>query len=238
MKTTNIYILIDPRNNQVRYVGKSNNPRERFKNHLNKSHNPKSYKTNWINKLRELNLKPIMQIIDTVPIEDWIFWEMYWISQFKTWGFNLVNHTNGGDGSTFGNSTSFKKGHKSWNEGTSHTEICNNCGKIYKIQPSISYNRKNCSRKCYAEQQKLIRNTGNFKENSVPWNKGKIGYTTTKGKPVLQFDLNNNFINEFRSCKEAALEINCSGSNIEQVCSGRNKTAKGYKWKYKYENIE
>jgi hypothetical protein len=31
------------------------------------------------------------------------------ISQFKTWGFDLINYTNGGGGCTFANQTSFKK---------------------------------------------------------------------------------------------------------------------------------
>jgi hypothetical protein len=43
------------------------------------------------------------------------------ISQFKTWGFDLINYTNGGGGCTFANQTSFKKGHTSW-LGKNHSE--------------------------------------------------------------------------------------------------------------------
>ena len=39
----------------------------------------------------------------------------------KTWGFDLINYTNGGDGCTFGNQTSFKKGHQLW-LGKKHSE--------------------------------------------------------------------------------------------------------------------
>jgi len=35
-------------------------------------------------------------IIDEV--EDWKFWESYWIEQFKCWGFKLENKNNGGGG--------------------------------------------------------------------------------------------------------------------------------------------
>jgi hypothetical protein len=33
---------------------------------------------------------------------EWGFWEIYWINQFKTWGFELKNLTNGGDGGSLG----------------------------------------------------------------------------------------------------------------------------------------
>ena len=116
MKTTFIYILIDPQTNQVRYVGKSNKPNDRYRVHLTKN-NKKSYKTNWIQSLLKKNLKPILETIDEVPIENWQFWETYWISQFKSWGFNLTNSTIGGDGCTFTNLTSFNSNHNPWNKG-------------------------------------------------------------------------------------------------------------------------
>ena len=114
MGTTNIYILIDPITNMVRYVGKANDVSQRYKAHLNRARKHQVHKKNWIEKLKKQGLKPIIEVIDIVPIEDWIFWETYWISQMKTWGFDLINYTNGGDGCTFANQTSFKKGHTSW----------------------------------------------------------------------------------------------------------------------------
>ena len=50
--TTKIYTLTDPITNQVRYVGKSNNPLKRYYKHLNESlKSTKTHKNNWINKL-------------------------------------------------------------------------------------------------------------------------------------------------------------------------------------------
>lgn len=110
METTNIYVLIDPITNMVRYVGKANDVSQRYRAHLNRARKHQIHKKNWIEKLKNKGLKPIIEVIDIVPIEEWIFWETYWISQMKTWGFELINYTNGGDGCTFGNQTSFKKG--------------------------------------------------------------------------------------------------------------------------------
>lgn len=121
METTNIYVLIDPRTNMVRYVGKANNVIQRYRAHLNRARKHQIHKKNWIEGLKREGLKPIIEVIDIVPIDDWVFWETYWISQIRTWGFDLINYTNGGDGCTFANQTSFKKGHKVW-LGKKHTE--------------------------------------------------------------------------------------------------------------------
>lgn len=39
-----------------------------------------------------------MEVLDIVENDEWQFWEQYWISQTKAWGFNLTNLTIGGDG--------------------------------------------------------------------------------------------------------------------------------------------
>lgn len=98
MKTTFIYILFDPRLESNKcYVGKSDNPILRLSQHLRKI-NRKTKKVDWIRGLKKLNLTPELFIADEVNINEWIFWERYWITQMKVWGFNLVNGTEGGDG--------------------------------------------------------------------------------------------------------------------------------------------
>lgn len=86
-----IYALIDPRDNQVRYIGKTKNVEKRLKEHLNRSTITK--KGSWIKSLKEQNLKPSIQIIDTTSNIDWITKEQYWIGMFS----NLLNMTNGGE---------------------------------------------------------------------------------------------------------------------------------------------
>ena len=52
-------------------------------------------------------------------------------------------------------------------------------------------------------------------------------------KPVLQFDKNMNFIQEFQSAREAARQLNLDSSTISKVCRGVNKTHGGYIFQYK-----
>ena len=97
MKTF-IYTLIDPFTNEIRYVGKSNNPKKRLYDHLSLCYTTHTHKNNWIKSLLEKNTKPILDIIDEVSIDEWEFWEKYWIKKFKDDGENLTNYSKGGNG--------------------------------------------------------------------------------------------------------------------------------------------
>jgi hypothetical protein len=55
----------------------------------------------------------------------------------------------------------------------------------------------------------------------------------TNRKPILQYDLNNNFIKEWPSIKEASLELNINCGGISGCCRGSSPKAGNYKWKYK-----
>jgi hypothetical protein len=54
--------------------------------------------------------------------------------------------------------------------------------------------------------------------------------------PVIQMDINGNDIRVFSTIKEAADFVNVQVSSICDVCRGRQKTAKGFKWKYQTES--
>jgi hypothetical protein len=96
---TYIYILKD--GDDIRYVGKTSYPKQRLYCHIKESNSGKStHKINWIKSLIKINRNPELLIIDEVDICDWRFWEEYWITQFRCWGFKLTNLTSGGDGLT------------------------------------------------------------------------------------------------------------------------------------------
>lgn len=51
--------------------------------------------------------------------------------------------------------------------------------------------------------------------------------------PILQYDLNGNFIKEWDSIKSVEEEKGFRNSHISECCSGKQKTSYGYVWKYK-----
>lgn len=168
MEKTNIYILIDPITNMVRYVGKANNVNQRYRAHLNRARKHQIHKKNWVEKLKKEGLKPIIEIIDVVPINEWVFWETYWISQFKTWGFDLINYTNGGDGCTFGNQTSFKKG----DSGKKVIGYNSSHEKIYEFDTAEDATKffkthRSSIPKCASGKSKTIKNIAWFYETDI-----------------------------------------------------------------------
>lgn len=103
-------------------------------------------------------------------------------------------------------------------------DICEELGltfntvKNYLVRKGIYIKFKN--QKPNSEQTKIKKSLAN---------KGK------RSRPVEQYDLQNNKINEFINMTEACLSLNKPGrvGDITAVCKGKQKTAFGYIWKYK-----
>jgi hypothetical protein len=90
-----IYGLVDPRTNEIRYVGKTKRTlRVRLRAHINDRPKSNTYKHNWINQLKQINLEPIIIELELCDENTWIEREKYWISYFE----NLTNLTTGGEG--------------------------------------------------------------------------------------------------------------------------------------------
>ena len=65
-----IYVLICPIDNKIRYVGKSKNPKTRYKQHLKDSEKRQNTeKQRWIKQLKIKKQLPIMKIIKAVGNE-------------------------------------------------------------------------------------------------------------------------------------------------------------------------
>ena len=93
-----IYTLSDPTSNEIKYIGKTKNIKNRLNSHMTPSNlkNTWTAKSKWLKHLKNNNLKPIIETLDTGNKNNIDDLEIYWISQFKTWGFNLKNETEGG----------------------------------------------------------------------------------------------------------------------------------------------
>lgn len=94
-----IYCLKDPRNGDVRYIGKTGYLRKRLQKHLLDSSKSKSHLGNW---LRSLNgEKPLLVVLHEVSEkESWQVEERRYISCARALGVDLVNTTDGGEGAS------------------------------------------------------------------------------------------------------------------------------------------
>jgi hypothetical protein len=52
-------------------------------------------------------------------------------------------------------------------------------------------------------------------------------------KSVIQYDLEGNFIQEWDSAQDVKINLKIDKGDIGKCCKGKNKTAGGFKWKYK-----
>lgn len=137
-----IYTLECPITNQVRYVGKTKQKLiDRWYAHCSsyRLNETKSYKNTWIKSLIKKNLKPIIKLLDITTEENWQECEQYWISQFKAWGFNLVNMTDGGEGCINGRGP---LGYKHTEEAKRKISIANSGQKSKKWLKNISEGMK------------------------------------------------------------------------------------------------
>lgn len=105
--------------------------------------------------------------------------------------------------------------------------------KLNLAKPEIKEKRKiNC---------KIAANKPGVQEKAVAntdWKKRELNrllsmdYSKLK-KPVIQYDLQGNFIKEWSGFIDIKSELNYDQSTIRKCCTNKQKTAYGYKWKYK-----
>ena len=95
---TYIYGLKDPRDGEIYYVGKSNDPRARLSSHLKDNIN--ADKVAWIDGLLALNLRPELVVLENVNADKWQAAERRWIADGHDYGWPLVNISPGGNGDT------------------------------------------------------------------------------------------------------------------------------------------
>ena len=200
---TKIYIL--ERNEVPFYVGKTlQEIKERFYTHKDKKENSKIVE------------------IDCVDDNEWRFWESWYIELFKSWGFKLENKNNGGGGCITHEVT------KSTREKISkaHKGIKKPFSNEHKINLKKSLQNKIVP---HGFGEKISKK---LKGRKITWDQGNVGKPSSS---IIQYTLNNILVREWNSIKEAEFYYNsfAKSNNIGACCREKQKTAYGYKWKYK-----
>ena len=97
---TYLYVLEDPRTGEVRYVGVSKDPGNRFSCHVCDAitKGKHLYTSRWIRKLDRCGLRPTMRVIAVLQTESSAAAEIAYIARLRADGFRLTNATDGGEG--------------------------------------------------------------------------------------------------------------------------------------------
>ena len=188
----------------------------------------------YIGKTKDLNnrvsghkikygLDTIIEELEVVSQKDAKLMEEYWINQFKSWGFNLINKNKGGGGLEYHtNKTKEKISKKLKSKPFLERQIINqkiSLGNKGKKKPTSGY--KNWKKK---DIDRVLKTS--------PFNQPDWGEKCKK--QIIMLDkTTKKFIKEFGSISEAAYIIGVSQGSLSHCLTGRSKSCSGYKWKYK-----
>lgn len=99
MNTVYIYGLFDPRNLELRYIGRASNPRNRLYRHVHEAKvSTITHKNAWIRGLLNNRLYPAIEVLEECTEENWQEVEQAWIAEAREKGAKLLNVTMGGEG--------------------------------------------------------------------------------------------------------------------------------------------
>ena len=114
-----------------------------------------------------------------------------------------------------------KTGKPAWNSGKHHSIETRN-----KIRKSLLKNSKGKLQKDYIYTEE---HRNKIKESNIGKHKGKLN---GRCRPVIQYDLEGNFIKRYDYTKQASEELNINRKSIIMCCKGIYKQAGGYKFNY------
>lgn len=98
---------------------------------------------------------------------------------------------------------------------------------------SINHKDENKTNNHYSNLEWCTISHNNLYNNRQQKINKKLQNTLKSKKPVLQFDLNNNLIQEFQSINDACRKLGLFKYPLSQCCNNKKVTYKGYIWKFK-----
>lgn len=229
---TYIYGLKCPEKDIIRYVGKSKKPKSRYSAHL--SHTKAKRYDNihlyrWIAKLLKNNLKPELVILETCSSENWKEKEKEWIAKIGL--ENLLNMNEGGieppdcTGRVWSEDykkkmSERKKGKPQWVD-IPHPLL----GKEHPAK-----GQKRSKEFCELMRKRALENNG-MKGKKL--SKERIEQMIKiNSKPIALIDDDGNIVKEYKSQKEATVELGLTKGAVTRVCKGEYKQTKGYRFIY------
>lgn len=110
---------------------------------------------------------------------------------------------------------------------------------IEHASTTLSLLQPNITKCCYGERfttgNKIFKFASDFDEQPkkicVEYLNNRKG-CGPKERPVSQYDMSDNLINNYKSIKEASEKTGCQKSKIVLCCQGKRKHTSNYKWKY------
>jgi len=172
--------------------------------------------------------------IESLNSKDWKPLECFWIEYFRQLGFDLQNKNDGVGGSniiTLETRIKMSQSHKDKKlsqETKSKMSLIRTGNKhSNETRLKMSLSKQNMSQ----ETKNKMSLAAKGKKKSLEIRNKMKEY---RNKPILQYDLEGNFIKEWSSAKEASQKLNINRNGISSVCNNKNKSSGKFIWKFKH----
>ncbi|RLA78395.1 MAG: hypothetical protein DRG78_15200 [Epsilonproteobacteria bacterium] len=221
------YVLKDPRDGIIKYVGCTVDKYNRFRNHIYEAKkNNRSLKERWIVSLLRRNLQPIMK---TIYIKECTLIEASKIEKMliKSFGkrFLLKNGIDKAIGCLGGGTDVYQY--------SLYGEFITRFTSAGQAMIKTGVKDSNIGRCC--KQKYGAKSAGGFlwsySKQSSSEMKYDIEWRKNKGKPVRCIS-KNGIITEYENARKAYTETGISYKKISATCNGRQKHAGGYSWEF------
>lgn len=235
---TYFYYLIDPRDESVKYIGQSKNPKQRLFSHITESKiKNKSYyskKNKWIRELSELGLKPVMTVfqefkgsVHNAHLKEWEI-----ITDHFERGIKLLNGNDGGVPYYF----SDERVKKVYKYDKNSLVLIKEYRTAFDAYSETGIKDSNIGRACKSIEKNKIQFAGGFLwsyEKFDIFPKEKIVFSVRHNKKkIISINIKTGEEIIFESAREAAKKLNCSYKEISHCCLGKQKNHNGYVFKF------
>lgn len=255
MEISYLYTLNCPFTNDIKYVGISKNPKNRFYNHISEARkDTHTKKKAWIKGLLNQGLKPILNIISEHSVDVIHEVEVAYILKCKNEGIALYNLTSGGEIKKQVSQETIEKLRKC-NLGKKHSEATKEkIGNANRGQKRSEEVRKKLSENQKGKNNSMIKAGVDFYKQTEAMRLANTGKKRDKAIadkiakklsiPVVQLTLEGDFVKEWSSMAEVKRELGYHDGDISSVCKKAirkgyvRKSAYGFKWQYKKEYEE
>jgi hypothetical protein len=220
-----IYGLVDPRDNKIRYIGKTKYPKHRLSGHITESKNIKiiNYRIKWIRKLISIGLKPNIIFLKVCSISDFIKYETEYIKLYSN--NSLTNSDETGQGNT--NRKREVLIRQSENSGKRiyqynlNGSFIKEYRSVRKAAKDLGLNHGNISRCCNG----IFEHTGGFifRYQKID-NIKKVESPNAVKKIVIEVNSDGYEINRWNSIMECCRSTGINNGNLSRVCNGKSKS--------------
>lgn len=225
-----IYALIDPDSYDIRYIGKTVNPKSRISGHINESKKYNHHRAKWIRKLLSEQKIPIFKILKICPLSDFIKHESELIKKYQS--KILTNSDESGQGNTGRKreiiESSSAKISKNVYQFSINGEFIKEYKSVREAARTLNTTHGNISKCCNG----IFKHTGGYIFRYEKTSVDILDNPNAVKKSVIEVDKNKIQIRQWSSVMDCSRETGIDSGNISKVCNGKLKSINGRIFKF------